>query len=248
MQLLLTTATTAGTQPIYLPYDKAPVPFGDPLAATVTSAGSGSGAAGGVFTVPGYAPSNGDAVSLSVAGPFTSAAPAGFNGFLSTLSAITSQAQPNTTYYVSSASADTFSISTQKATAAAPPGVLAVTTTLGNYGGQLYVHLLSNQVDGTVCPFKTGATVVAMNGGSNATIGTYTSTHSFDSVTLLGAPDLNTVLATGTYGAPLGPNASGTTGWNVIGTIGFGLPKLVTLAYDWIVASGSTSSLILLQN
>ena len=34
MQVLITTGTLAGTQPIYLPYDKAPVPFGDPLGAT----------------------------------------------------------------------------------------------------------------------------------------------------------------------------------------------------------------------
>src|ERR1700675_4536138 len=157
MQVLITTGVSAATNAnaIYLPYDKAPVPFGDPLAATVTSAGSGSGAAGGIFTVPGYTQvANGDAVSLSVAGT---------TGFLTSLAAVTSQAQPNTTYYVSSASGSTFSISTQKASAAAPPGVIAVTSTLGQNGGQLFVHLLSNQPDGTTLPFKPNNTVLAMN-------------------------------------------------------------------------------------
>lgn len=239
MQVLITTGVSAATNSnaIYLPYDKAPVPFGDPLAATVTSAGSGSGAAGGVFTVPGYLAANGDAVSLSVAGT---------TGFLSTLSLVTSQAQPNTTYYVSSASGATFSISTQKASAAAPPGVIAVTSTLGQNGGQLFVHLLSNQVDGTTLPFKPNNTVLAMNGGGAMLMGT--SSAVLNAITLFGAPDVSTVLATGSYGAPLGPNGSATTGWAVIATIGFGAPKLITLNYDWIVASGSTGTLVLIQN
>src|ERR1700680_2491023 len=222
MQVLLTTGTTAGTQPIYLPYDRAPVPFGDPLAASVTAATPT------VVTVPGYFPTNGDAVSRSVAGT---------SGFLTSLSGLsTISAQLNTTYYVSSASGDTFTLSTVKATAASPAFVYAEITTLGQFGGQVFVHLLSNQVDGTFCPFKTGGSVVAMNGGAVAGTGVITG-----SITLLGAPDLNTVLATGTYGAPLGPNALGTTGWNVIGTIAFGSPKVVVLNYDWIVATGSTS-------
>ena len=229
MQVLIVTGTTAGTQPIYLPYDKAPVPFGDPLAATVTSAGSGSGAAGGVFTVPGYSPSNGDAVSLSVAGT---------SGFLTSLSAITSQAQANTTYYVSSASGQTFSISTQKASAAAPPGVIAVTSTLGQNGGQLFVHLLSNQPDGTVAPFKSGATCLALV-ESNQLLGTNTVAN----ITLFGAADLSATLATGTYGAPIGPNT-----FSVIATISPAAPKLVQLSNDWIVASGSTATLVLIQN
>jgi len=229
MQVLISTATAAGTQPIYLPYDKAPVPFGDPLAGTLTAATPT------VVTVPGYVPTNGDAVSISVAGT---------SGFLSSLSGLsTISFQLNTTYYVSSASADTFTLSTVKATAASPAFVYASITSLGQFGGQVFVHLLSNQVDGTLCPFKTGASVVAMNGGAVSGTGTETLP-----ITILGAPDLNTVLTTGTYGAPLGPNALGTTGWNVIGTIGFGTPKLVTLNYDWIVATGSTGTLILLQN
>ena len=224
MQVLITTATAAGTAPIYLPYGLAPLPFGDPLAASMTAATPT------VVTVPGYNPTNGDAVSFSVAGT---------SGFLSSLSGLTTVSmQLNTTYYVSSASGQTFTLSTQKASAATPAGVLSAITTLGQFGGQPFVHLLSNQVDGTLVPFESGGTVLAMNAG--AVSGTGTSTLP---ITLFGAADKNTTLATGTYGAPLGPNV-----YSVIGTIGFGTPKLLTLSADWIVASGSTSTLVLIQN
>jgi hypothetical protein len=227
MQVLITTGTAAGTQPIYLPYDKAPVPFGDPLAATLTAATPS------IVTVPGYIPTVGDAVSISVAGT---------SGFLSSLAGLTTvSGQLNTTYYVAGISAaNAFTLGTQKGTLTS----ISMITSLAQLGGQAFVHLLSNQVDGPTAPFKSGATVLAMNGGTQQLLGTT----AFGSVTLLGAPDLNTVLATGTYGAPLGPNALGTTGWNLIATIGFGTPKLVQLNYDWIVASGSTSTLILIQN
>jgi hypothetical protein len=224
MQVLLTTGTAAGTQPIYLPYDKAPIPFGDPLAATWTAATPT------VVTVPGYLPTNGDAVALSIAGT---------SGFLTSLAGLTTiSAQLNTTYYVSSATNDTFTLSTQKASAATPAGVLSMITTGMQLGGQDFVHLLSNQVDGTTLPFKPDNTVLAMNGGAVAGTGVITG-----SITLMGAPDLNTTLATGTYGAPLGPGT-----YSVIATIAFGAPKLVQLSYDWIVATGSTSTLILIQN
>lgn len=226
MQVLISTGTAAGTQPIYLPYDKAPVPFGDPLAATLTAATPS------IVTVPGYIPTVGDAVSLSVAGT---------SGFLTSLAGLTTvSGQLNTTYYVAGISAtNTFTLGTQKSTLTS----ISMITTLAQFGGQVFVHLLSNQVDGTTLPFKPNNTVIAMNGG--AVSGTGSSTLP---ITILGAPDLNTVLATGTYGAPLGPNAAGTTGWNVIGTVSFGAPKLVQLNYDWIVATGSTSTLILIQN
>jgi hypothetical protein len=224
MQVLITTATAAGTAPIYLPYGLAPLPFGDPLAASWTAATPT------VVTVPGYNPSNGDAVSLSIAGT---------SGFLTSLNGlVTISAQLNTTYYVSSASGQTFTLSTQKASAATPAGVLSMITTGMQLGGQDFVHLLSNQVDGTLIPFETGATVLAMNAGAVSGTGS-----SVLPITLFGSPDKNTVLATGTYGAPLGPNA-----FVVISTIGFGTPKLITLTSDWIVASGSTSTLVLIQN
>jgi len=229
MQVLITTGTTAGTAPIYLPYDLAPLPFGDPLAASWTAATPT------VVTVPGYTPANGDAVALSIAGT---------SGFLSSLSGLTTiSAQLNTTYYVSSASGQTFTLSTQKASAATPAGVLSMITTGMQLGGQDFVHLLSNQLDGTLLPFKPGNTVVAMNGGCAAVIGTYASTFSYSPITIMGASDKNTTLATGTYGAPLGPNT-----FAVIATIGFGAPKVIQLSNDWIVATGSTSTLILIQN
>ena len=53
MQVLITTGTLLGTAPIYLPYGVAPVPFGDPLAATLTYATPT------VVTVPGYNPNQG---------------------------------------------------------------------------------------------------------------------------------------------------------------------------------------------
>ncbi len=224
MQVLITTGTTAGTAPIYLPYGLAPLPFGDPLAASWTAATPT------VVTVPGYNPTNGDAVSFSIAGT---------SGFLTSLSGLsTISFQLNTTYYVSSASGQTFTLSTVKATAASPAFVYAAITTGMQLGGQDFVHLLSNQVDGTLIPFETGATALAMVGPTSVL-----GTTSQIAITLMGASDKNTTLATGTYGAPLGPNT-----FAVIATIGAGQPKLVTLSYDWIVASGSTNTLILMQN
>jgi hypothetical protein len=224
MQVLITTGTTAGTAPIYLPYDLAPVPFGDPLAASWTAATPT------VVTVPGYTPANGDAVALSIAGT---------SGFLSSLSGLTTiSAQLNTTYYVSSASGQTFTLSTQKASAATPAGVLSMITTGMQLGGQDFVHLLSNQIDGPLLPFKPNNTVLAMNGGAVAGTGTLVG-----SITLMGAADKSATLVTGTYGAPLGPST-----FSVIATIGFGTPKLIQLNNDWIVATGSTSTLILIQN
>lgn len=224
MQVLVTTGTTAGTAPIYLPYDLAPLPFGDPLAASWTAATPT------VVTVPGYTPANGDGVALSIAGT---------SGFLSSLSGLTTiSAQLNTTYYVSSASGQTFTLSTQKASAATPAGVLSMITTGMQLGGQDFVHLLSNQVDGTLLPFKPGNTVVAMNGGAVAGTGVITG-----SITLMGAADKSSTVTTGTYGAPLGPST-----FSVIATIAFGAPKIIQLSNDWIVATGSTSTLILIQN
>jgi hypothetical protein len=226
MQVLITTGTNNGTQPIYLPYDKAPVPFGDPLAGSCTAATPS------IFTVPGYIPTKGDAVSISVAGT---------SGFLSSLAGLTTiSGQLNTTYYVAGVSAvNAFTLGTQKATLTS----ISMITTLGQFGGQPFVHLLSNQTDGPVIPFKPGNTVLAMNGGAVSGTGT-----TVLPITLLGAADLNTVLATGSYGAPLGPNAAGATGWTAIATVGFGAPVLIPLSYDWIVASNSTATLILIQN
>ena len=224
MQVLLTTGTLAGTQPIYLPYDKAPVPFGDPLAASLTAATPS------IITVPGYIPSVNDAVSLTVEGP---------NAILATQVAAANTLQLGVTYYVSGVSAaNAFTLGTQKgtATSVASWSTLGFSISTPTIAAQPIAHLLSNQVDGTTIPFKPGNTVLAMNGGFAGSINTASA--GYASVTMFGASDLTTV-----YGNPIGPGT-----WNVIATIGFGAPQLVQLKYDWIVASGSTASLILLQN
>lgn len=222
MQVLLTTGTVLGTQPIYMPNDKAPVPFGDPLAASLTFATPS------IITVPGYAPSVNDAVSITIQGPA---------GILTTQAGAAGTLQLSTTYYVSGVSAaNAFTLGTQNGTATS----LASWSTMGfsiatpANATQPIVHLLSNQPYGTLLPFKPGNTVLAMNGGAGqVSTGSYAAP-----ITLLGAPDKTTV-----FGNPLGPTA-----YSVIATIGFGAPKLVQLNYDWIVASNSTSTLILLQN
>ena len=231
MQVLLVTgaATVTTALAIYLPYDKAPVPFGDPLACTYTSA------AIAVFTVPGYKPTNRDAVSLSVAG-------GGAGNVISTGGLATTLAQANVTYYVCSASAtaETFSLTSNKAAGSDYP-VATLQVQGGIYTtGTSFVHLLSNQVDGTTIPFKPGNTVLIYNGGLNTGLNNSGS----PGMNLLGSPDLNTTLATGTYGAPLGPS-----GWVVIATLsGAPIPQLLTLNYDWIAASGTTGTIVMLQN
>ncbi len=120
--------------PIYLPYDKAAVPFGDPLEGVTMTA-----AAPGVMTAPGYDnPAAGDAVQISfLAG---GSMPGGLTAF--------------TTYYVVSPSGDTFSL-------AATKGGSAITTS--STGASLVLHLLSQQVDGVTLPFKPGNTVLVEN-------------------------------------------------------------------------------------
>jgi hypothetical protein len=125
MQLL-----TVSNLPIYLPYDTAAVPFGDPLeGVTCTSASPG------VITAPGYVPKNGDAVQLSfLAG---GSMPTGLTAY--------------TTYYVVAASSDTFEVSATK-------GGSAINTS--STGASLVLHLISQQVDGVTLPFKPGNTVL----------------------------------------------------------------------------------------
>lgn len=135
MQLL-----NVGKLPIYLPYDIAPVPFGDPLSdATMTSA------APGVFTVPGYNPNLNDGVRLSVSALSTAVLDTAF------LVGVTYYAVNITT------AAGTFSLSTAKSGTGQPTLVAAVA------GAPLTVHLVSNQVDGQNLPFKPSNSVVALN-------------------------------------------------------------------------------------
>jgi hypothetical protein len=127
--------------PIYLPYDTAPLPFGDPLSGVTYTAATPS-----VFTVKGYIPTQNARVQLSVSG----------GAVLDTNFAAAN------IYYVTSitAAAGTFSLSStangaaiQSYTTGLQAGGLASTT----------AHLLSGQFDGTVQPFKSGDTVVAFN-------------------------------------------------------------------------------------
>lgn len=119
--------------PIYLPFDKAPLPFGDPLeGVTCTSA------APGVVTAPGYAPTNGDAVAFS----FTAGG------------SIPTGLTVGTQYWVVGASGNTFNV-------AATKGGAAITTS--STGANLVLHMISGQVDGVTQPFKPGATAVVLN-------------------------------------------------------------------------------------
>ena len=83
-------------------------------------------------------------------------------------------------------------------------------------------------MDGAVIPFKPNNSVVVMNlTGTNAT--------------LLGGPDTNGSLPGAYVQSP-----AGATVWNTIATVNSGTAQLVTLGYDWILAS--SSGLVLLQN
>ncbi len=238
MQCLIATGVyaAANSAAIYLPYDKAPVPFGDPLVATLTAA------TGTVVTVPGYQPTLNDAVSFTYA-----AGSANLIGTQSFTGSLTSMFAFNVTYYAAPTSTVapwTFTLSTGKSTSAA--GITSVSVwTAPVYSTQsIFIHLLSNQADGTTIPFKPDNTVLAMNLPTSA----FTTTNQL-AITLFGTNDVSSILATApAYGAPMGPNGSATTGWNVIATIGAGQPKLIQLTYDWIVASGSTNTLVLIQN
>ncbi len=236
MQVLTLTASITTPQAVYLPYDRAPVPFGDPIGAKVVL---GTPA---IFQSP-VVLASGSAVSFSVAGT---------SGFLTSLAGLTSiQAQLNTVYYIVGTSVATtggagepyfyqFNISTTVG-GVAPAVLQASITSLAQLGGQVFVHALSSQSDGTIIPFKPGNTVLAWNAGFVSATGVNAS----QSITLMGAPDQNTTLATGTYGAPLGA-APGT--WTTIAVLPFGAPQLVQLNYDWITASGATGNLVLMQN
>lgn len=221
-------ATITTAQAVYLPYDKAPVPFGDPLPIAFTAATPT------VFTATGYVPKNRDAISLSLAG-------GGAGNQMTTGGLATTMAQANVTYYVCSASITTgaFCLTSNKAAGSDYP-VMSLIVQGGIYTtGQSFAHLLSNQVDGPSCPFKTGATVLAYNGGWNTALSGGAAV-----VNLYGSADLNTTLATGTYGAPLGPAS-----WAVLATLAIGpVPQLVQLSTDWIAAAGGTSTIVLLQN
>ena len=185
---------------VYTVTDVAPIPFGDPFQGSATSS-----TAAAVFTVVGYQATSGDAVTLSKEA----------GGFLDTAFTV------GTIYYVVSPSTDTFELSATKGGSA----VAAVSSTASSL---VSVHLVSNQVDGTVIPFKPGHTVVALN------LSTY-------SVSLYGAPDASAPTP-GNYTYPTGPGTAVS-----MATVAAGAAALVQLNYDWIKCS-STAGCILLQN
>lgn len=121
--------------PIYLPADKAPAPFGDPIAGVTATA-----AAPGIITVPGYnAPVAGDAISLT---------------FMAGGSMPSPLVGAQTYYVVAPIVNNTFAVSATK-------GGAAITTT--TTGANLVAHLLSGEVDGVVLPFKPTNTVLVEN-------------------------------------------------------------------------------------
>jgi hypothetical protein len=184
--------------PIYLPYDKAQLPFGDPIeGVTCTSASPG------VVTAVGYAPVNGDAVSLS----YTAGG------------SIPTGLTVGQTYYVVSASGNTFSLSATK-------GGSAINTS--STGSNLVLHLLSAQVDGVTLPFKPGNTVVVENNSGGQLV-------------LQGAPDAGQAQAgTNTYNPATGPGT-----WVTLATVpANSVQGGVQLSYDWIrVSTSGTLSL-----
>lgn len=133
MQLL-----KVSTLPIYLPYDEAHVPFGDPFEdASITSSVTG------IVTVPGYdAPLVNDKVLFSdlTAGALESAG-----------------LSVQKVYYVAAPIAgDTFALAS-----VANGGALS--TTLAVAKGAVTIHLVSDQVDGVPLPFKPNNTALAVN-------------------------------------------------------------------------------------
>lgn len=139
-------ALTVSSLPIYLPYDKAPVPFGDPFSdATITSSSSGAGA---LVTIPGYIPTAADKIVFSV----------------NTGATIAAGITAGVTYYALTVSGDTTTI-------ASSVGGTSIKTTTANSAGDVTVHLLSNQVDGVTLPFKPNNSAVCLNlSGTNSTL------------------------------------------------------------------------------
>jgi hypothetical protein len=129
--------------PIYLPNDTAPVPFGDPFSdAAITLASPG------VFTVPGYVPTNGDAIAFSVysTGVLPVAIVAGTKYFV--VGAVPATGAFNVAATKGGAAINTATASTAPVTA----------------------HLLSAEVDGVVLPFKSGNTVLVENNTGGALV------------------------------------------------------------------------------
>jgi hypothetical protein len=173
MQLLAIT-----NLPIYLPYDKAQLPAGDPIPGVTATA-----AAPGVFTFADtYTPANGDAIALTFAVGGSLPAP-----LTVTPNGTTTFGNPGTAlaiYYAVGASGQTCNL-------AATKGGAAITTT--TTGSLITAHLMSGQVDGVTLPFKPGYTVLVENNSGGTLV-------------LQGAPDTGQgAPGTNTYNPPAGP-------------------------------------------
>lgn len=188
---------------VYLPADKSQVPFGDPINnAAITLASPG------VATVQGYTPTNGDALYFTL--------PVGGSGVLP--AAIVA----GTTYYVVGASGATFNL-------AATKGGAAINTAQAA-SGTITTHILGQVVYGTLCPFKTSATVVVENNTAGP-------------LTLQGAADANQAAAgTNTYNPPSVPGS-----FSTIVTVPANGRALAQLNFDWIRVS-TAATLTLVQN
>lgn len=124
--------------PVYLPYDLAPVPFGDPFTGINTDTATSS-----TFTVPGYQPTNGDAVQV-------------FQGAGGALAASFTAGQ---VYYVVGAAANSSSFNL--ATTVGGTGLIGSTRSTG-----LNVNVLKAAAAnalGPALPFKPNWSVVALN-------------------------------------------------------------------------------------
>jgi hypothetical protein len=197
--------------PVYLPYDYAHVPFGDPFNdVTITSS-----IVGQQVSVQGYQATSNDLVMFSV----------------NSGSTIAANVTANYVYYVTSAATNgangTFYISLTKG-----GSVIASATGQNATSGQVVLHLISNQIDGTVLPFKAGASVVALNTTANP-------------VWLLSAAD--------TYGGTPGVVAAlgssppgGPATFAVVASVAAGAAAVLSLNNDWV--KSSNGNLILLQN
>lgn len=146
MQLLNVT-----NAPIYLPYGKAPLPFGDPLVLTVTIA------APGVATIVGYSPTNGDAITISTTGALPTGLAVG------------------TTYYVVNASGQTAQLSATKGggaitTTGTQSGVHTAHLISGQVDGTVYPF----KPTGTVLVVnQTAGTLVLQGAADTNTTGSY---------------------------------------------------------------------------
>lgn len=127
--------------PIYLPYDTVQVAFGEPFTDVTFTVASP-----GVFTVPGYVPTNGDQVSFSVSAG--GAVPTGITA--------------GTVYFVVAASGDTFEVAT---TAGGTPITLSATGS-----GTLTLHLYTQGATPVNLPFKPLGTVLAVNFGASSAV------------------------------------------------------------------------------